>query len=52
MAYDSVAYEELGRVRDNLIKLIKQRLTKNDKEFLVSFKMGEPKWPLLGDPRC
>ncbi len=48
IAYDYVPYEELVRARAHLIKLIKQKLTKDDKEFLLSFKRGQPKWSLLG----
>ncbi|MCG2711392.1 MAG: nucleotidyl transferase AbiEii/AbiGii toxin family protein [Candidatus Omnitrophica bacterium] len=48
MVDDDVPYEELIQVREKLIRIIKQKLTKNDKEFLISFKRGEPKWPLLG----
>ena len=48
MVDDNVPYEGLIQVREKLIRLIKQTLTKDDKEFLISFKKGEPEWPLLG----
>ncbi len=48
MVDDYVPYEQLIQVRDDLIGLIKQKLTKDDKEFLISFKQGQPKWSLLG----
>lgn len=48
MADEPVAYEQLIAVRENLIQLISQKLTKDDKEFLISFKLGQPKWSLLG----
>ncbi|NOX87436.1 MAG: nucleotidyl transferase AbiEii/AbiGii toxin family protein [Calditrichaeota bacterium] len=44
MTYEPVALEELIETRDKLIEGIKRILTKNDKEFLISVKSGEPDW--------
>jgi len=43
-----VKYEELENVRETLVKGIKQKLTDNERAFLLSFKEKEPKWELLG----
>ncbi len=48
MVDDCVSCDDLIQAREKLIRMIKQNLTKNDKEFLISFKRGEPKWSLLG----
>jgi len=42
-----VSYEDLIQVRDRLIQLIKKNLTQDEKDFLISFKRGEPDWNLL-----
>ena len=43
-----VSLEELIAVRERLIKDIYQILTDTQKQFLLSFKRGEPDWELLG----
>ena len=43
-----VKYEELESVRKTLVKEIKQKLTDDERAFLLSFKEKEPKWDLLG----
>lgn len=48
MEDEDVSCKELVFVRDRLIKLIKNELTTNEREFLVSFKNAEPDWNLLG----
>lgn len=48
MTDSDVSYEELVHVRGKLVKLIKKELTKEEKEFLISFKQGDPDWSLLG----
>ncbi|HAF27783.1 MAG TPA: nucleotidyl transferase AbiEii/AbiGii toxin family protein [Bacteroidales bacterium] len=40
-------YEDYEKTRATLIETIQQRLTDNDKRFLLSFEMGEPKWDLF-----
>ncbi len=48
MALSPVTYEELEEARRNLIKMIKQDLTSDERRFLISFKEGKPEWDLLG----
>lgn len=48
MTDDNVSYDDLVEVRSVLISLIKEILTQEEKDFLVSFKKGEPNWNLLG----
>ncbi len=47
MVTTKVTAEELLLVRDRLIKEINSALTAKDKEFLLSFKKGDPNWDLL-----
>lgn len=48
MTADSVTLDELLESREGLIKSIHSSLTKEEIEFLLSFKKKEPKWNLLG----
>jgi hypothetical protein len=48
MANDLFTVEDLIEARRQLIELVTQGLSPSDKEFLVSFKSGEPQWSLLG----
>jgi predicted nucleotidyltransferase component of viral defense system len=48
MTDDSVTYEELVQVRSKLIDALQRGFTKEEKEFLISFKSAEPQWQLLG----
>ena len=48
MASFEVKYEELESVREILVRDINQKLTDNERAFLLSFKEKEPKWELLG----
>jgi hypothetical protein len=48
MTLTPVSLEELVVVRERLIKDIHRSLTDEQKQFLVSFKRGEPDWGLLG----
>lgn len=48
MADVDVPLAELVAVRKHLITLIHAELTKEEKAFLLSFKLGEPEWALLG----
>ena len=41
------SYDDYENVRDTLIGTIKQRLTENDKQFMLSFEVGEPEWDLF-----
>lgn len=40
-------YADYEETRTSLIELIQQRLTKTEKEFLISFENGEPDWSLF-----
>lgn len=46
MTTEEFTYEEYELSRNILINSIGQRLTEDDKQFLLSFEMGEPKWEL------
>lgn len=48
MTLTPVALDDLIETRENLIKNIHAKLTHDEKEFLMSFKRGEPNWSLLG----
>lgn len=47
MTQTNVSYEELEQTRHQLIKIIHQELTENERKFLLSIKQGEPNWELL-----
>ncbi|MBI3353056.1 MAG: nucleotidyl transferase AbiEii/AbiGii toxin family protein [Nitrospirae bacterium] len=47
MTVSPVSYEELTKVRDNLITVLKTELTNAEKVFLVSIKEGNPNWDLM-----
>lgn len=51
MTSEPVKLKELIETRDNLIDKIHKTLTSDEKEFLMSFKRGVPKWTLLGVKR-
>ena len=48
MTQEEVSYDELVEVRSTLVSNIRQILTPDEKNFLLSFKNGEPDWKLLG----
>lgn len=48
MTVEAVTIDELNRARTELIAALHQRLGEREKEFLKSFKRGEPNWDLLG----
>ena len=48
MATTPVQYEELTEAREQLIAALNQGLTNKERQFLLSFKQGEPAWNLLG----
>lgn len=48
MPEEPVTLEDLERARQDLIAAVRARLGDREKEFLVSFKRGEPRWELLG----
>jgi nucleotide-binding universal stress UspA family protein len=47
MPEEPVTLEDLERARLELIAAVRARLRDPEKEFLVSFKRGEPRWDLL-----
>jgi predicted nucleotidyltransferase component of viral defense system len=48
MPAEPVSLEALEQVRSELIGAVRARLGEREKEFLLSFKRGEPRWELLG----
>ena len=48
MTSEPIALEVLIKTRESLIEQIHATLTQDEKEFLMSFKRGEPNWALLG----
>jgi predicted nucleotidyltransferase component of viral defense system len=48
MPAEPVSLEALEQARADLIAAVRARLGDREKEFLVSFKRGEPRWELLG----
>lgn len=49
MTLEPVSQSSLEEAREEIISLT-QKLDDKEKEFLISFKSGEPKWDLLGLP--
>lgn len=45
-----VTLAELEQTRETMIGLIRERLTAGQRQFLLSFKQGEPDWALLNLP--
>lgn len=41
---NSFGYDEFEKTRDNLIKMVKESLTAEDKEFILEFSKGKPDW--------
>ena len=50
MNFITVDYEELEDARHRLIQVLREDLSVDEKEFLISLKSGEPDWSLLGVP--
>ena len=50
MTSHSISVTELEEARRTLVDLIKDRLTNEQRKFLLSFKQGAPEWPLLSVP--
>ncbi|PCI36798.1 MAG: hypothetical protein COB50_04290 [Thiotrichales bacterium] len=44
---NSVRYEELLEARVQLIEILQKSLTQNEREFLLSIKLGDPQWDLM-----
>ena len=47
MTTEEVSLAELEMARESLVAKLCQEITEDEKEFLVSFKKGEPDWALL-----
>ena len=47
MTSEPIALRVLLETRETLIMKIHSSLTQNEKDFLISFKRGEPNWSLL-----
>jgi len=48
MTVERVQLEDLIEARKTLVNKINKQLTSDEKEFLLSFKRGEPAWKLIG----
>lgn len=48
MTAEPVTLNELEQARANLIAALHEKFGEQDKEFLISFKRGNPRWDLLG----
>lgn len=48
MCFVKVSLQELEEARDRLVATIRQSLTGEERQFIISVKKGEPKWELLG----
>lgn len=48
MTRDTVTVEQLTGIRNRLFSAILPWLTNADREFLIAFKRGEPRWEHLG----
>ena len=51
MTNTEFGYDEFEKTRTRLVDEIHASLTKNDKEFLISFVKGQPKWDLFPHKR-
>jgi predicted nucleotidyltransferase component of viral defense system len=47
MALETVSYDELAQVREQLVKDLNHKLTTDERRFLVSVKKGEPDYSLM-----
>jgi predicted nucleotidyltransferase component of viral defense system len=47
MALEPVTVKELEQTRETMISLIRTKLTERQRQFLLTFKRGEPDWGLL-----
>ena len=50
MALRPVTLEDLTQARETMIALVQTNLTERHRQFLLTFKRGEPAWDLLGVP--
>jgi predicted nucleotidyltransferase component of viral defense system len=47
MTYEYISLEELYKTSDEMVEIIHQKLSDNDREFLLTLKQGDPKWELF-----
>jgi len=47
MIAQSITLEELETTRDKLVATLREELTPNERQFIVSMKQGQPLWDLL-----
>jgi len=47
MSVTPFSYETYEEVREQLVIAVHKSLTNNDREFLLSFKRGEPLWKII-----
>ena len=47
MTFIDFSYDDFENTRETLVEIIQKRLSGKDKEFLLSFETGEPKWELF-----
>lgn len=47
MTTDIFSYDDYEQTRNTLIVIIQERISDNDKKFLLSFEKGEPDWSLF-----
>lgn len=47
MTTENFSYDDYKQTRSSLIDTIQERLTDNDKKFLLSFEKGETDWSLF-----
>ncbi|WP_133408201.1 nucleotidyl transferase AbiEii/AbiGii toxin family protein [Parashewanella tropica] len=50
MTVDAITIEELKVTRTKMLAALKVNFTETDRDFLLSFKLGEPKWELFDEP--
>ena len=48
MTVDEITYDELIGARETLVEKLRNELTDNEREFLLSLKAAQPKWALIG----
>ncbi len=47
MTFKEISLDDLLSIRQKLVKLIKDNLSDNDRQFILSVKKGEPQWDLF-----
>ena len=48
MTVDEITYDELIAARETLVEKLRNELTDNEREFLLSLKAAQPKWNSIG----